>query len=67
VKEDITVQDLGSETRQVVARDGATVDYLVDAVFNFPTLTEAYKVAALNATNKLRTLSRLTSDAGRPA
>jgi NAD(P) transhydrogenase len=46
---------------------GATVDYLVDAVFNFPTLTEAYKVAALNATNKLRTLSRLTSDAGRPA
>jgi NAD(P) transhydrogenase len=46
---------------------GATVDYLVDAVFNFPTLTEAYKVAALNATNKLRTLSRLTSDAARPA
>jgi NAD(P) transhydrogenase len=46
---------------------GATVDYLVDAVFNFPTLTEAYKVAALDATNKLRTLSRLTSDAARPA
>jgi NAD(P) transhydrogenase len=46
---------------------GATVDYLVDAVFNYPTLTEAYKVAALDATNKLRTLSRLTSDASRPA
>jgi NAD(P) transhydrogenase len=42
---------------------GATVDYLVDAVFNFPTLTEAYKVAALDATNKLRTLSRFTSNA----
>jgi NAD(P) transhydrogenase len=40
---------------------GGTVDYLVDAVLNYPTLTEAYKVAALDATNKLRTLERLAS------
>jgi NAD(P) transhydrogenase len=48
---------------QALMATGATVDYLVDAVFNFPTLTEAYKVAALDATNKLRTLSRFTSNA----
>ena len=35
---------------------GASVDYLVDSVFNYPTLAEAYKVAALDVTNKLRTL-----------
>ncbi|MBX3353844.1 MAG: Si-specific NAD(P)(+) transhydrogenase [Phycisphaeraceae bacterium] len=31
----------------------ATVDYFVDAVFNYPTLAECYKVAAFNAVNKL--------------
>jgi NAD(P) transhydrogenase len=34
------------------------VDYLVDTVFNFPTMSEAYKVAALDATNKLRAADR---------
>jgi NAD(P) transhydrogenase len=43
----------------VIAFDG-TVDYLVDAVFNYPTLAEAYKVAALDATNKIAALQRLT-------
>jgi NAD(P) transhydrogenase len=33
---------------------GGTIDYLVDAVFNYPTLAESYKVAALDATNKMR-------------
>jgi NAD(P) transhydrogenase len=47
---------------QALMATGATVEYLVDAVFNYPTLTEAYKVAALDATNKLTTLARLTSD-----
>jgi NAD(P) transhydrogenase len=37
------------------------VDYFVDAVFNYPTLTEAYKVAALDATNKLRVLARISA------
>jgi NAD(P) transhydrogenase len=36
-----------------------TVDYLVDAVFNYPTLAESYKVAALDAMNKMRTIARL--------
>ncbi|MFD7133022.1 Si-specific NAD(P)(+) transhydrogenase [Streptomyces sp. NPDC059894] len=38
---------------------GGTVDYLVDAVFNYPTLAESYKVAALDATNRLRQLERI--------
>jgi NAD(P) transhydrogenase len=36
---------------------GGTVDYFVDSVFNYPTLAEAYKIAALNAANKLRAIS----------
>jgi NAD(P) transhydrogenase len=36
-----------------------TVDFVVDAVFNHRTLSEAYKVAALDAVNKLNTLSQL--------
>ena len=39
---------------QAVMGCGGTVDYLVDAVFNYPTLAESYKVAALDATNKMR-------------
>jgi len=31
-----------------------TVEYFVNAVFNYPTLAECYKVAALNGLNKLR-------------
>jgi NAD(P) transhydrogenase len=46
---------------QAVMGCGGTVDYLVDTVFNYPTLSEAYKVAALDATNKLRALDRLSS------
>ncbi len=34
----------------------ATVDYLVNAVFNYPTLAECYKVAALNGLNKLKSV-----------
>ena len=44
---------------QAVMGCAGTVDYLVDAVFNYPTLAEAYKVAALDAMNKMRHLSRL--------
>jgi NAD(P) transhydrogenase len=40
---------------------GGTVDYLLDNVFNYPTLAEAYKVAALDATNKLRAAARIRS------
>jgi NAD(P) transhydrogenase len=34
----------------------ATVDYFINAVFNYPTLAECYKVAALNGVNKLRNM-----------
>ncbi len=37
----------------VMALEG-TVDYFVTNVFNYPTLAECYKVAALNGVNKLR-------------
>ncbi|HYK28413.1 MAG TPA: Si-specific NAD(P)(+) transhydrogenase [Streptosporangiaceae bacterium] len=43
---------------QAVMGCGGTVDYLVDAVFNYPTLAESYKVAALDATNKMRQVER---------
>ena len=45
---------------QAVMGCGGTVDYLVDAVFNYPTLSESYKVAALDATNKMRQVTRLS-------
>jgi NAD(P) transhydrogenase len=44
---------------QAVMVLGGTIDYLVSAVFNYPTLAEAYKVAALDATNRLRSVERL--------
>ncbi|MDD7931540.1 Si-specific NAD(P)(+) transhydrogenase [Actinomycetospora straminea] len=43
---------------QAIMGCGGTVDYLVDAVLNYPTLSEAYKVAALDATNKIRALEQ---------
>lgn len=39
---------------QAVMAFGGTVDYFINNVFNFPTLAEGYKVAALNGRNKLR-------------
>jgi NAD(P) transhydrogenase len=45
---------------QAVMGCGGTIDYLVDAVFNYPTLAESYKVAALDATNKMRQVTRLS-------
>lgn len=38
---------------QAVMAFGGTIDYFVDTVFNYPTLAECYKVAALNGLNKL--------------
>ena len=46
---------------QTVMGCGGTVDYLVDAVFNYPTLAESYKVAALDAMNRVQALRRLAS------
>jgi len=38
---------------QVVLTMGASIEYFRDTVFNYPTLAEAYKVAALDGLNKL--------------
>jgi NAD(P) transhydrogenase len=42
---------------QVLMAAGGTVDDLVRTVFNYPTLAEAYKIAALDAVNKLRAVT----------
>jgi NAD(P) transhydrogenase len=46
---------------QMAMTKNATIDEFVDTVFNYPTLAEAYKVAALDVTNRMRHLERLTS------
>lgn len=51
---------------QTVMGCGGTVDYLVDAVFNYPTLAESYKVAALDAVNKMRAIAKVTQTASGP-
>jgi NAD(P) transhydrogenase len=38
---------------QAVLSMGGTIEYLRDTVFNYPTLAEAYKVAALDGLNKI--------------
>ena len=38
---------------QAVMGLGGTLDYLIDNTFNYPTLAEAYRIAALDASNKL--------------
>jgi NAD(P) transhydrogenase len=43
---------------QAIMTCGGNVDQLVDTVFNYPTLSEAYKVAALDAVNKVRAVAR---------
>ena len=39
---------------QAVMEHGGSVEYFVENVFNFPTLAEAYKIAALSRLNRLR-------------
>ena len=39
---------------QAVLNLGGTVDYFVENAFNYPTLAEAYKIAALDAFNRMR-------------
>ncbi len=44
---------------QAVMAAGGTVHQLVDSVFNYPTLAEGYKVAALDASNRLAALEHV--------
>lgn len=39
---------------QAVMRLGGTIEYFRDTVFNYPTMAECYKVAALDGLNKIR-------------
>ena len=39
---------------QTVMAAGMSIDYFVDTVFNYPTLAECYKVAALDGLNRVR-------------
>ena len=38
---------------QAVLNLGGTLDYFVENTFNYPTLAEAYKIAALDAWNRM--------------
>ena len=49
---------------QAIMGCGGTVNYLVDTVLNYPTLSEAYKVAALDATNKIRAVNMFANGSG---
>jgi NAD(P) transhydrogenase len=42
---------------QAVMGGTATIDFLVTAVFNYPTFAESYKVAALDASNRIRAMA----------
>lgn len=51
---------------QTVMAAGMSLDYFIEAVFNYPTLAECYKVAALDGFNRARAML-LTSAATPPA
>jgi len=47
---------------QTVMAAGLPIDYFVDTVFNYPTLAECYKVAALDGINRVRSATHSTID-----
>lgn len=49
---------------QAVLALGGTADYFVDTVFNYPTLAEAYKVAANDGLNRLNPSQRASHETG---
>ena len=50
---------------QAVLNLSGTLDYFIDNTFNYPTLAEAYKIAALDAWNRMT--PRLGAEAAAPA
>jgi NAD(P) transhydrogenase len=42
---------------QAVMGGDIGIDFLVTAVFNYPTFAESYKVAALDAANRIRSMT----------
>jgi NAD(P) transhydrogenase len=47
---------------QAVLAFNGSISYFVDTVFNYPTLAEAYKIAALNGLKRVGAQNRLSSD-----
>jgi len=52
---------------QAVISLNGTIDYLINAVFNYPTLAECYKTAALDASNRLAALNAVKKQTPQPA
>jgi NAD(P) transhydrogenase len=50
---------------QAVLAHGSSIEYFVDSVFNYPTLAECYKVAALAGINRLTPRGAGRGEAGR--
>lgn len=48
---------------QIVMSTGGSLEYFRNAVFNYPTLAEAYRVAALSGLSKVERLQRLDNGA----
>src|SRR3954462_8437933 len=53
--------ELGHIGQAVMASGSEGLDYRVTAVFNYPTVAEAYKVAALDAMNRIRAMESFGS------
>jgi NAD(P) transhydrogenase len=51
---------------QAVMALGGTIDYFRDTVFNYPTMAECYKVAALDGLNKLSLWEEAEGTCGDP-
>ncbi|HSZ59172.1 MAG TPA: Si-specific NAD(P)(+) transhydrogenase [Tepidisphaeraceae bacterium] len=47
---------------QTVMAAGMPIDYFVESIFNYPTLAECYKVAALDGINRARTSAPIAID-----
>ncbi len=48
---------------QAVMAAGMPIDYFIESVFNYPTLAECYKVAALDGVNRIRAIHEPASEA----
>jgi NAD(P) transhydrogenase len=49
---------------QAVMAAGMPIDYFIESIFNYPTLAECYKVAALDGINRCRTFREPATDDG---
>jgi NAD(P) transhydrogenase len=52
---------------QTVMAAGMPIDYFVESIFNYPTLAECYKVAALDGLNRVRSAREMVAQQIEPA